>query len=142
TMPDPIKKTYVEFIHPGDFFSKSSIKEIPSRDAKIELPESAYAYRMFDHETVVIGEKKFSTERYNVSGLNYVDGDVLSVDDVKKTVPNNRAIVSNMQINKWDYVVCDRSGNFHSLNKGDSVTKGGKTIYPDEKTFPPVQKQR
>lgn len=141
-MTQPIKKTYVEFVYPGSFMNEYSSQEVKSRDAEVELPKGAFAYRFFDHETVKVGNKTFTGDRSNVSGLTYVDGEVLSVEDVKKSVPNSRTLVSNMEGNGWDYVVKTKRGNFQPLEKGDSVTQDGKAIYPDPKAFPPSQKQR
>ena len=138
----PVTKTYLELLRYSVFKNTSSIQEVPNRDKPSELPEDVFAFRFFDYETEGINGKQFDGNRLNVSGLTYVDGTVLSLDRVKKTIPYSRTLITNMEKNGWDYVVRTRHKEFFPLLKGDRVTNDGKTIYPDPQAFPPVQKQR
>lgn len=141
-MTQPVKKTFIEFLHPGFYFKEHSSQQVLDRNEIVKLPENAFAYRYYDHETIEVNGKEFNGERSNVSNITYVDGKVLSIDDVKKSVPNNRILVTNMENHGVDYVVRTRTGNFQPLSEGDRVIQGDVVIYPDEKKFPPAQRQK
>lgn len=140
-MTTPTTRTYVEFFSDGPLSRDFQIEEVPNRDALPTPPDSAFVFRFFDINIVHINGIEYASNRLNVSGLTYIDGDVLSLDDVKKSVPNNRILLSNMEREGLAYVVRTRDGHFQPLCAGDSVIKDGTTIYPDDKTFPPAQKQ-
>ena len=135
---NPIKKTYLRFIYSDVLPYQTIILEVPNRDAPKEIPdEKIYAYRFFDSNPLDLG---FPDRASNVSGLTYPDGKVLSVDDVKKSIPNNRNLLLSMKDNNIAYVVQTRTGYFQPLNKDDTVTNNSKVIYPNDKTYPPAQR--
>jgi hypothetical protein len=115
-----MKKTYVEFYYPGSFMSESSSHEVESRDRPASIPVNAYAYSFYDREeTVVDGEKLVGLIK-NRSPMTYF-GQTMTIDEVKRNVPNCNILVSNMECNGWEKVVRTKLGNFQPLNEGDVV---------------------
>lgn len=109
-------KQYVEFMYFEMPRNKTSVTEVESRDAKIKVPESAFAYRFFERrETVQDGETLVGqAQRY--SGIVYVGGQIMTLDDVEREMPSERALISNMQANGYGKVVKCRTGNVQPFN--------------------------
>lgn len=102
-------KHYVEFYYPGSFFSETDVKPIKSRDAKITLPERAYAYRIFDREEIKSGRETLVGKPKNYSP-RYIKGEKYDLERVKNEVPDSLILQSNMRGNDWKYVIKCRQG--------------------------------
>jgi hypothetical protein len=112
---------FIEFLHPGIMVSDNSIKEIESRDLVIEMPENAFAYRFFDVEQITLESgKKLKSEKENYSGWTY-EGQELTIEDVKRELPNKKILISNMKDNNYKAVVRTKFGQFIPLSENDKV---------------------
>jgi pantothenate kinase len=124
--PVLVCKTYVEFLYPGIMVSETSSKEVKSRDiSEIEIPGGAYALKFYDIEynEVNIDNKVFKdeTKRCRETGWQYLGGEVLSLADVKKKMPTEKILISNMEGNKIKKVVKTKFGQCMPMEKNDCV---------------------
>lgn len=118
-MSEPITKHYVRYVIPAAFGADYIIKEIESRDQKIELISIAYGYQLFDRvELDANGEKLLGVER-NHSPWHY-KGEVYDIERVKREVQNNYSLLSNMRFNEWNRVLACAQG-FIPLSDSDIV---------------------
>lgn len=116
-----MQKTYVESLYPGAFVSETKVIPVDSRDAtKFQAPKGCFGFRFFDREEVVSGDEVLVGKPKNYSGIHYF-GRAMTLDDVKREVPNSDILVRNMQGNGWDLVVKTRCGNFQPLTSLDTI---------------------
>lgn len=117
-------KHYVEFLYPGIFTSESSSKQVEKRDSNlIEIPEGSFGFRFYDIEEFTTESGKIlKGEIENYSGW-YYKGQKMSLEDVKIQMPEKEILISNMEINGWDYIVFTKYGQAFPLNINDSVIK-------------------
>lgn len=113
-------KHYVTFLYPGSFVAEESSKEIDSREGKIKAPKTCFAYYLWDREEHEVNGELLKGSVKNKSGLLYF-GEVMTIQEVEEKVPNNKILISNMRINKWNKVVRTRTGNFQPLRNNDIV---------------------
>ncbi len=115
-------KHYVEFRFPGVMFSESSAQPISERDpSKVQAPRDAFAYSFFDRQeyTAQDGEILVGAPR-NRSGTYYF-GKAMTLQDVRREIPNSDALQDNMKYNGWKKVVRTRRGNFQPLKEDDVI---------------------
>ena len=112
-------KQYVEFLYPGALVPESEVREVPNREASVEVPKGCFAYKFFERQETESedGEVLLGRPR-NYSGTHYF-GKVMSLDDVKREMPNQRTLISNMEGNGWDRVVQTRRGNYQPFTEQD-----------------------
>jgi hypothetical protein len=108
-------ESYITFFFAGSFTADTSKRLVLSLDpAAIEWPESAYAARFsqrdtIDHEGVVfVGKEK------DVSKLLYRAGSrVDSLQEIKdREDPHDGILISNMEINGWPAMIYTHFGNW------------------------------
>jgi len=116
-------KHFVEFLSPGVFMSESSSKEVNSRDySEVKIGNYCFGYRFYDRNEfshLDTGEilKGKST---NYSPWTYF-GEVMTLAQVKKNVPDNRILVANMTNNGYKKVVKTKFGQYIPLEPKDKV---------------------
>lgn len=115
-----MKKTYVEFYFAGSFMSEISVHEVENRNRPIDIPPNAFGYSFYDREETVIDGEKLTGAIKNRSPMTYF-GQAMTLDEVKRNVPNSNILISNMQCNGWDKVVRTKLGNFQPLQENDVV---------------------
>lgn len=119
---EKVKKSYVEKIYRGIFFSESSISEVEERNPmKVKNDGSMQGFRFYDKEFIVDGEKSYDGEKSNYSNWIYY-GKRLSLDEVKTQYGNNpdyRILISNMEGNGCQYVCHTQAGSFLPMQEGD-----------------------
>jgi len=113
-------KHYIKFLHPGSFWPEETIIEIEDRSKIPEVPKTAFAYEFFDMEETELDGEKLYGNRKNKSARTYL-GEVLTYEQVEKSVPDSRILLSNMKSNGWEKIVKTRMGNFQPLEEGDTV---------------------
>ncbi|MEK6908732.1 MAG: hypothetical protein AABX23_01630 [Nanoarchaeota archaeon] len=115
-------KHYVEFLYLGSFFSESSAQEVEARDPSVvQTPREAFGYAFFDRQEYVAQDGEILVgEPRNRSGMHYF-GKLMSLDDVKREVPNSDILQSNMRSNGWKKIVKTRRGNFQPFEKKDVI---------------------
>lgn len=121
-------KTYVEFLYPGSFFSESSSLEVKDRDTiNLKIPELAFCFYFYDVKEQEIttdwGEiQTLKSKMENVSGKYYIDGEVLTYEDVVKLDSGSsqyRILLCNMKTNSILRVVLCRTGNIQPFEDSD-----------------------
>ena len=119
-----VRKTYIEFLYPGSFFSESSTQEVKTRDvSKVKVPKNAFGFKFFDILSVVVdtdGKKvKLTSERINVSPKHYYGGKLYTVAELKREFPNERILISNIEGNGYPKAIRCRTGNWQPFEKTD-----------------------
>jgi len=119
-------KHYVEFFYPGIFIAESDIKNVESRNpSKIKIPNGCYGFHFFDRSEITIENEYHEPETLigksrNHSGMFYL-GKVMTLNEVKREIPDASVLISNMEINNLDKVIKTRCGNFQPFHKMDTV---------------------
>jgi hypothetical protein len=110
---------FVRFYFPGSFVSETSEREIESRDAPVDMPPRAYGYAFFDKTLAMNGKEMLWGPERNTSGITY-RGEVYDLERVKREMPSERILISNMECNGYKRVVVTQRGTF-PLNDDDKV---------------------
>lgn len=108
-----MEKHFVTFFSPGTFVAEETTREIASWDvnAAIEMSKGIverydarpYAFRF---TTRARGEQDFDSKETARSGLYYLSGRILTVEDVEaQNDPANETLLANMRGNGWRQVV-------------------------------------
>src|SRR3989344_1115482 len=105
-------KQYVEFLFPGSLFPESEIRKVPNRQASVQAPKGCFGYKFFERQETEAedGEVLLGRPR-NYSGTHYF-GKVKTLNDIRREMPDQRTLISNMEGNGWDKVVQTRRGNY------------------------------
>lgn len=114
-----VTEKYVEFLYPGIFMADSSTKLLADGEA-IELPERAVGYRTFERTATTVDGEVLRGANKNVSPWTYA-GREMTLDDVRRELPDERILISNMQGNGYDRVVMFPNGQTYQLHAGDTV---------------------
>lgn len=117
-----------ELLMPGSFFNETDELDLQGRTVEEiagEVSPSVFGIRTFrrvEGEVMVDGKPvRVSSGNLDYSGTTYIGGQVLTLDEVKRTVPDSRTLVSNMEGNGWDKVIRTRAGNFQPFEANDRV---------------------
>lgn len=121
--------TYVEYQHPGSFYSEDIRRIVDRRDpqrAANDAPASAFVFTFFD---VVVATALVDGEEVELRSRNrcrsaryYIDAEVLDEHDVESLPGDHHILLANMRSNGWSFVVKCRSGNFQPFDPpGDQV---------------------
>lgn len=112
--------TFVRFFYPGSLVSETSTHEVADRDtSKLDVPKGAFGWNFYDKLVVEAGGKKLWGPEENTSGTTYL-GEVYDLARVKREMPNERILISNMEGNGFERVVVTGRGTF-PLRDGDEV---------------------
>ena len=119
-----IRKTYIEFLYPGSFFSESSTQKVKTRDvSRVKVPKNAFGFKFFDILSVVVdadGKKsQLTSERINVSPMHYYGGKLYTVAELKREFPNEHTLISNIEGNGYPKAIRCRTGNWQPFEKTD-----------------------
>ncbi len=91
-------KHYVEYYYPGILFAETGVKEIPDREvANLKFPKNAYSFRFFDRKITIENEVKMESDRLNLSPLYFIGGQKMTLAEVKKAMPEQKILISNME---------------------------------------------
>lgn len=114
---------YVEFAYPGIIVSETSSKVVDKRDAKkVQPPKGCYAFRFFDRTEAKTGDETLIGKNKNHSAWYYVQGSrVMTLDDVKREMPDQRILISNMENNGYKKVIRTIHGQCMPAEPGDRV---------------------
>ena len=121
-------KHYVEYLCPGSLFPEEFSKELPERSVRAALtaaPNNAFAFTLYDlpNEVPDLGpEFQVIPKRQNTSHRYYINGEVITRQQVGAWGPEFRILYSNMGNQGWDPMVRCRTGNFQPLQDGEIVT--------------------
>jgi len=101
------------------FFSEPHTVEIPSRDAPVELNGRDYSYRVFDREEVTVDGETLKGAPKNF-GPRHIRGDIYDAERVRREVPDNDILLSNMRCTGWTHVIKCAQG-FVPMKEGDVI---------------------
>ena len=118
-----MRKHYVEYVFPGLIFSDSKVEPIKDRKAKVRQPRGAYAYRFFSREEKRENGEVLKGEPKDYSGWRYFEGEILTLEAVKRDYPSHDIVIKNMQFNHYDRVVHCPNGGFYPMEKKDRILK-------------------
>jgi hypothetical protein len=120
--------TYVKYLSPGSFVANEDVRGVTSRDpasAARNAPESAFGFTF--HERVIIrtevAGEVVTTRRAerNPSPVHYIDGEVMTAEQVACLPERHDILLSNMRGNHWDRVVRARGGWFQPFSEDDVI---------------------
>lgn len=120
-------KVYVNFYMPGSFFSEESTLEVSAdlRNSPMDVvalaPRSAFAFSFFDVKETEVDGEILRSRRVNVSGRYYIGGRVMTLEDVRRDIPNSRILQDNMTSNGWIRVIRCKTNNIQPLEDDDTV---------------------
>lgn len=116
---------YVEYFYPGLMFAESSSQKVETRDPAAiasKLPEGAYCFRFMERTEGEIDGEAVNGKFKNHSGNYFPAGSVkMSLAEVKREMPNEEILISNMEGNKIPHVVKTVRGNIVAFNDGDKM---------------------
>lgn len=129
-------QTYVEYLIPGSFFAESETKKVSSRDiSKLKVPDYAFGFQFFDITSTQVDGEKLEGRPKNFSKRYLLAEEVLDQEGVKKKIPDNDVLLSNMRNNGYKHVVKTRRGNIQPADK-DTIVLNSKmqVIFGTEET--------
>lgn len=107
-----MKKHFVTFYSPGTFVSEETTMPIDSWDIETAVSMSKgiterYESRpfAFTFTTRERGDQDLDAKVTKRSGRYYLGGRVLTLAEVRREMPNERILISNMVCNKWDRII-------------------------------------
>jgi hypothetical protein len=106
------KQHFVTFLSPGTFVHEETTNPIDSWDVdkavkmsrKIVERHNAKPFAFF-FSTKGRGESDLDSKEINCSGRYYLGGKVMSLDQVKRKMPNETTLIWNMEVNGWKNIV-------------------------------------
>ncbi len=119
-----------ELYMPGSFVNNSSTVEVNGRTIEQiarTVDISVFAVRTFKvlDGTAQVGSKsvRVRSERFDVSPLTFIGGDVFTLEEVKAQFPQHSTLISNMEGNGWNRTIRDRTGDWKPY-LGETVLAG------------------
>lgn len=118
-------KHYVSFLLPGIIVCETITREVKLRDpeAARPYPKNSFAFMFYDREEETVNGELLAGKNKNYSGTYYIDGRILTVEEVKKLYPEDKILIDNTTFNNIDKVIVTRLGNFQPYNDNDTVVK-------------------
>jgi hypothetical protein len=111
-----MKKNFVRFLSPGTIVAEETVKPIDSwdiptavkmsRDIKERYGALPYSFQFLIKEREDDELDSKVTER---SCLYYLGGTVLTLEEVKEKMPEERILISNMECNHYDRIVINEN---------------------------------
>lgn len=105
-----MKKHYVIYYSPGSFVAETDTIEIPSWNIEMAVKKSKeinqrhgakpYGFRFHTKERK---ENDWEPKITKESGMYYLEGKLCGIKDLDPV--KHRILISNMKMNKWEYVV-------------------------------------
>lgn len=107
-------KFWATFYTPGSFVCNTCTQDMREPDPhKVEWPPNAYAFTLNAREELIKDGKVYLGEVLQVGPLYYhPDSKVESLEEARANPASTDILIQNMEINKWDYIVWSRWGNW------------------------------
>lgn len=111
-----MRKHFVTFYSPGNFVAETTTKPIGKwhKDIAIKISKAikerhgalpyGFCFTCRENDGTALDSKEIARSR-----MYYLGGDVLTLQEVKEKMPNERTLISNMECNGWDKVVINRN---------------------------------
>jgi hypothetical protein len=119
-------RTFVRYKYPGIIVPEESFREIKQRDpveTAQTAPKGVYAFQFYDVHYATIDGIDMSSAIVNESPTYFINGEKLSLADVKRDMPDKTILISNMECNHWDHVVRTQMGNITPMDDGDVIVR-------------------
>ena len=125
-----MEKHFVRYFSPGTLVAETTDKPIDSwdvdkavemvKDIKERYGATPYGFRFITRSRTNEDLDSKETKRSN---LYYLGGKILTLTQVKKEMPNEHILISNMEINKYKRIIINRNSYqwTQPLRKGDVV---------------------
>lgn len=84
------------------------------------MPKGAYGFRFYDQEEEDRNGEMLKGVQKNYSGWYFI-GRKMTLEDVKKEMPDSKILISNMECNRYKAVVHTKRGQCFSLGDNDIV---------------------
>jgi hypothetical protein len=117
---------YIEFqCYPNRFvISKAVETNEDIRKALRSMPEDAVGFRFFmSSEMRKDDYGRTAGNRIYNSGWFYIDGHVMTLDEIRKQMPNKRILIANIEDNAWQRVVFTRKNTVCPFWERDMVVE-------------------
>lgn len=106
-------QTYVKFWYRGAFVDEDSCRMVNSRDiGALIIPQSVYALEFYDIRIAHESGGVLKSEPFNRSPKLFYGGQIMTVADVEREIPDHDILLDNMRINGWARVIKTRAGHF------------------------------
>ncbi len=121
---------FVEFLSPGTFFAETSEYKIDKWDVEkakklakkvVERYNATpYGFRFITRSRTA---KDLDSKVTKTSGTYFLGGEILTLAQVKKAMPHEKILISNMEGNRWDKVVINDNSwrTIQPFQKGDKL---------------------
>ena len=137
-----MKKHFVLFFSPGTFVAEQTEMKIDSwdTDAAVEMARgikerhgaTPYGFRFITRER---GPKDLDSRIAQRSGMYYLGGDVLTLEDLeKRNNPQDKILIENMRCNGWARVIENRNSW-----KWTATLEDEDVVLPFDKSAPGVR---
>lgn len=99
-------KHYVEFIYPGIVTSESNNKEVTNRNpGEITILKGSFGFRFADREEVELTDGEILKGKLKNKSGWYYQGKKMSLENVKREMPNKEILIDNMKYNGFKHIV-------------------------------------
>lgn len=104
----------IEFVAPGSFVAETwRVASTETDPARVEFPENAYAFRMYEREDVVDDGVRYKGIEKQIGPLWYhPHSHIQGIEEVRKDPRATSTLIQNMEINKWPEIIWTRWGNW------------------------------
>lgn len=116
-----MKQDYIEWLYPGIIVSDTSTEKVNDRAIPKKFPKGAVAFRFFERTEITEGKETLHGKPKGHSHWYYVEGEKLSLEQVKEKHPGEKVLISNMEINDCENIVWTKSGRAFPLEKNDII---------------------
>lgn len=118
----------VKTLSASGLFIKEGVSELAGRSIQ-EIAENAdrstvgfFTQKVATGSVVIEGQTiELTSKPFDRSGTSWIDGEVLTLEQVKTRMPTEKSLIANMERNGWPLVVKTRAGSFQPFVEGDSV---------------------
>jgi len=116
----------ITFYYCGTFFDEDSTRVVKTRNpGNVVVPKHAFAFEFFDivkqNATLEDGRVIEHSERKNSGPMYYPGAKIMTANDVKQEIADNKILLYNMECNGWEKVIKTRMGNFKPYVTGKTV---------------------
>lgn len=89
----------------------------------MNIPDGAYAVRFFDIATAEVEGIPTKSDRLNVSPKHFLGGRVMTLEEVEREMPDERILIGNMTVNRWNAVIHTRSNHYLPFDQDDVLVQ-------------------
>jgi hypothetical protein len=113
----PCTRRWLRFLSPGSFVANERDVDVEATfdpaTSRVDWPQSAYAFDVFEQQSVVVGGKEFKSAAVRV-GKQYWhhDSRIYAVEDLEAMKAASPILLSNCRCNGWKHVIFSRFGNW------------------------------